>query len=189
MLSDTNFPGQQEDERILYVIRPHMTAPVIVLLKILAAVFVFTLCIWFLPKLSVVMDMQRQVQIILGIILTGVLYAWYRFSSSTISYITDRRLIRFDSRPPLSKRRRALFWTEVAKAKAFSENSFLRLLKVGSIELRAKVNSEENVIVENVYYFDDLVNYIDKLLHLTHANPLELKEVKPFVLKPTGQRY
>jgi len=44
----------------------------------------------------------------------------------------------------------------------------------------------EDVRITDVYYFEDLANYIDKILFTFKNTPAEVANLKPFVPKPKG---
>ncbi len=46
----------------------------------------------------------------------------------------------------------------------------------------------EDVRVTDVYYFEDLANYIDKILFTFKNTPGDIAAIKPFVPHPKGQR-
>ena len=184
------FDGQQTDERILYTVVAHPTTKLISLVKI--AFLAFFALTMFLLISSVVTQIQTLLTImglvsLIGIGLFG--YWWISYvHSHTKTYITDRRVMRFEAVSPFFSAKRSLFWTEVLKSKGFSPNLIFRSLKIGSVVVEPHLTDHENVIISDVYLFEDLANYIDKILYITKSNPSEIAQLKPFVPKAKGER-
>jgi hypothetical protein len=195
------FPGQQNDEKILYVIRPHFIAKFFSLLKtyLLATLLVLlSLALW---------NMTGENLVGLGMIF-GVLIAVFgtllisRMHENSVSYLTDRRLVRFEQHSPFNTSTRSLSWDDVLKVKTYPPNMLWSMFNVGTVVLHArssiisfhqdeiqKTVAGDDLDIRDVYYYKDLGNYIDKILYLNRHNPGELKELRQFVPKPRGQRY
>ena len=47
----------------------------------------------------------------------------------------------------------------------------------------------DDIELNDVYYYRDLGNYIDKILFTYKQKPREMDEIRPFVPKPRGERY
>jgi hypothetical protein len=89
---------------------------------------------------------------------------------------------------PFFVTKRALFWNEALKAKAYASNIFFRSFKIGTIDVEPQLAEHEDVRVTDVYYFEDLANYIDKILFTFKNKPEDIASIKPFVPKVKGQR-
>lgn len=190
-MNELLFPGQQEDERVLHEAVPHGLCRIMRLLQVLVVAAGFGLALYFLSQRFNLTDYplaQRGYYIIAGL---AVLFMWLLDlnAKGARTYITDRRIVRFEPFWGLFRRRRALFWKEVAKSKAFAPNLLFRLFKVGTVEVRPSFANDEDIKVPGVYYFEDLANYLDKILHLQKNKPEDLGSLRPFVAKPKGQRY
>ena len=86
--------------------------------------------------------------------------------ADALSYLaTDRRIIRFEQVSPFFSAKRALFWNEVLKAKAFAPSFLFRLLRIGKVVVESHESGGENVYIDNVFLFDDVANYIDKIIN------------------------
>ena len=187
-----NFPGKQEDEVILHVMLPHTVYKAWIFFKVAVFLAPFYAALYFLPNLwrGVTAEQRWQAIVFIGIFTVIVFYAVSTWLSSMIGFITDRRIVRFSSWPLGFRSRRALFWKEVPKNKGYPPNILFRLAKVGSIEVRSRSSENDNVTMPGLYYYDDLVNYLDKIVHLVQTDQREkLAAVRPFVLKPKGKRY
>lgn len=184
------FDGQQSDERILAVIIAHPFARFIATSAIVALALLFFLMIILIG--SAVPQAAAPVQTI-GTILC-VLFAsiglWFVNTAynNDRTYITDRRIIRFDTPTPFFRTKRALFWSEALKAKAFAPNLLLRMMNIGTLIVEPLMGERESVAVTNVSYYEDLANYIDKILYDSKNNPSAVAQIKPFVAMPRGKR-
>lgn len=186
----TTFDGQQEGERVLYVISPHpLTKQIAIARLVFLAVFLYAI-FWVIGSIVPTLIITMQ---IIGFILSVLLLAigiWWNLTvfKKARAYITDRRVIRFDVVSPFFTTKRALFWSEALKAKAYSPNFLLRAMNVGTIDVEPQLSEGEDVRVTDVYYFEDLANYIDKILFIFKNSPNEITSLKPFVPKEKGQR-
>ncbi len=185
------FPGQQEGERILYVIEPHGIRTFFLILKILIFVVIVGGALLYVPGKYLHISEQARIAGVLGTLLIGLFFFAGASKAARLSktYLTDRRVVRFEKGFPFLQTRRALFWTEVAKAKAYSPYLFMRLIKVGTLEIRAKVSEDENITIPYAWYYEDLVAYIDRILYVTASKPGEISTIRPFITKPKGKRY
>lgn len=184
------FDGQQSDERILSVIAPHRFARFVAVASIVTLAFLFLAMVILIgnavPQAAAPIQTVGTVLCILfftiGLWFTNVSYAQDR------TYITDRRIIRFDTTTPFFHTKRALFWGEALKAKAFAPNLLFRMMNIGTLVVEPVMGEGESVRVTDAAYYEDLANYIDKILYITKNNPAELSRIKPFIPKPKGKR-
>ncbi|MBI5151703.1 MAG: hypothetical protein HZA34_03980 [Candidatus Pacebacteria bacterium] len=194
------FPGQQSDERVLYEVKPHVYALYFSLAKLYVLSLILAI---FLIALSSIHSSFFLLGLLLGVGIAA-LGTWImtEMYHKNISYITDRRIVRFEAATPFATNVRALTWDEVVKVKTFPRNVLWKSLMIGTVIIHAgstyvhtHVQTRENVYtnddldLEHVYYYKDLGNYIDKVLYTYKHKPAELAELRPFVPKPTGQRY
>lgn len=190
IMTITSFDGQQSGERILYIITPHVVAKYIAITKIVIISLFFYLVIMGIGRL---MPAYASVTQTLGIGLSIVLVVgsiWWnqKVFKESKTFITDRRIHRVETASPFFRTKRTLFWNEALKAKAFAPNLLYRLLNIGTVQVEPHLSDGENVIVRDVYYFEDLANYIDKILYIVKNNPNELAGVQTFVPRPRGER-
>ncbi len=187
---DIQFDGQQTNERILCIIIPHTFTKYVALVRlILLALFFF-----FILQLigSVVTNIAGALQIA-SVVLSGLLLVVGFWWNNTVykkskTYITDRRIIRFEVMTPFFTTKRALFWNETLKAKGYAQNIFWKTLKIGKVRVEPQLAEGEDVLVHDVFMYDDVANYIDKILFTFKNKPAEVSEIKPFVPKPKGER-
>ncbi|HKY73815.1 MAG TPA: hypothetical protein VJ246_00710 [Patescibacteria group bacterium] len=193
------FPGQQTDEHVLYVVHPHIVSLYMSLAKITALALFLLITLLFLSKAFMFFGV---VSFIGAAVLVGV-GSWVSYESfrRSITYITDRRIVRFEAATPFATNSRALTWDEVVKVKTFPRNVLWKMMKVGTIIVHAKstyvhtheqtrenVYTNDDLDLEYVYYYKDLGNYIDKILYTYKHSPHEVSQMHPFVPKPAGQR-
>lgn len=185
------FPGQQEGERILYIARPHWVrefARALVLLIPAVGLFFFRHFLGNVLHLSP--EWLLRGYLLIGIGVAMGLLASHLHCLNSRAYITDRRVYRFEGAIPVFQTRRSLFWSELAKVRTFTPTWFLKLMKIGHVELLSSAGGTElSMIVPYVYYFEDLGAYMEKLAFTFRNAPGEMKNIREFVPKPKGQRY
>jgi hypothetical protein len=190
MIENVIFDGQQSGEIILAVLKEHKYRLYlnIVLWTVLTTLF-FVIFMTLGLSFPMVQILIRLIVIIFCIIFLTFSIIWSLiYHYKTVTYITDRRIIRFEAVSPFFCAKRALFWTEVLKAKAFSPNLLWRLFKIGSVIVEPEVAISESVQIRYVYLFEDIANYIDKIIYLVKNKPSDLVELKPFIFKKKGLR-
>lgn len=187
---DIQFDGQQTDERILHVVTPHQLAKHIALVRLLfLAIFFFLI----LQLISSVVPTIAGTARIISVLLTGTLLVVGVWWNQTVygkskTFITDRRIIRFEVMTPFFTTKRALFWNEALKAKGYAPNVFWKMLKIGKVRVEPQLAEGEDVLIHDVYMYDDVANYIDKILFTFKNKPADVASINPFVPKPKGAR-
>jgi hypothetical protein len=184
------FDGQQTDEKILHTIVPHTISLLIHIAQSIAGGFLF---FFVAVMLSTVLSAFSILLIIVGILLAlsaaagGIIWSIFSHKNAK-TYITDRRIIRFDRVNPFLVTKRSLFWNEVLKAKGYSPGFFMRALGIGKLQIEPQTADGEDVQVPFVTWYEDIANYIDKILFTYKNQPSAISSVKPFVPKPKGKR-
>ena len=188
-----SFYGQQEDEVVLYEIRPAWSRKLLgALVSIFYTVAGIAATTLYTSLISGDTRYAFTAGIIISLIIGGVAYGWFRFTTNRArAFITDRRFVRLEISFPAFISRRSLFWSEVLKVKGYAPNILFRSLKVGTLAIQPVMSEsgKEDVKVSHVYYYGDLANYIDKILYTFKAKPEEVKEIRPFVPRPAGERF
>lgn len=186
----SEFDGQQEGERVLYVVTPHAIAKQIAIARIIFLAVFFFVVLWVIGTIVPTAAMVLQITGFLLSLILLIVGVWWNMTvyGKDRTYITDRRIIRFDVVSPFFMTKRALFWNEALKTKAYSPNILFRSMKIGTIDVEPQLSEGEDVRVTDVYFFEDLANYIDKILFTFKNSPTEIATLKPFVPKEKGQR-
>lgn len=203
--TDKSFYGQQTDERILYVARPHSLAHFLLFCKFLigaGVVFVVTIIIGqqaFLEKYASGIALGGG--LLAGA--TAAVGAWIveHGKQRNVCYITDRRVVKFEASTPFATNTRSLNWEEAVKVKTFAPNALWKQLKIGTVVVHARTTiaspefsegkqivTDDDVEIPSVYYYRDLGNYIEKILFLYKKQPKDIATLKPFVTKEKGKR-
>ena len=184
------FDGQQTDERILFEITPHPLSRMLSLVQLVLLAVFFGLVLFLIASVAPAAGAAlRAIGLVLPIFIIAIGFWWTNtVFAKAKTYITDRRIIRFDVVSPFFTTKRALFWNEALKAKAYAPNLLSRFLGIGIVEVEPVMGDKENVRVTDVGYFDDLANYIDKILFTFKNKPAEISTINPFVPKPRGHR-
>lgn len=189
-MEDFTFEGQQTEERILYEIRAHPLGKFLAIAKmVFLAIFFYLMLMLVGTVVPQFAFLLKTIGILADLLLVGVTIWWNNeVYTKDRTFITDRRIIRFDVVSPFYKTKRELFWNEALKAKGYPPNLLYRSMKVGNLEVDPIIGERENVVVRDVFYFEDLANYIDKILFTFKNKPAEINAIAPFVPKPRGER-
>jgi hypothetical protein len=199
--SDTDFFGKQEGERILFVVRPHSISLVFKLIKI----YIIALAV-FVALTVLGSQLASMGVFILGGIILAVLIAGFGtkivtdYQKRDIAYITDRRLMRFEPTTLVATNPRSLTWDEVVKVKTYPPNALWKQLAIGNVVVHARTPvradehapgavSADDIELNDVFFYKDLGNYIDKILFTYKQKPKEMETIHAFVAKPRGERY
>lgn len=200
--SEVDFFGKQEDEKILYVVKPHPLALTVKLIKIYLVSFAIMI---------VLIVLGSQVQMLswvfylggLSLALLVILFGTKiigDYQRRDVAYITDRRLVRFEPTTLFATNSRTLTWDEVVKVKTYPPNFIWKQLAIGNLVVQARTPARpddlghgdivaDDILINDVYYYRDLGNYIDKILFTYKQKPKEMETVRPFIPKPRGERY
>ena len=189
-MEKTDFDGQQAGERVLYIISPHPAHLILAVARVVFPAVLFFVIIAFISY--VIPDFSWLLRLIGGLLSLALTAfgVWWNLAvfRKSKSFVTDRRILRFDFTTPFVMTKRGLFWNETLKVKAYAPNLLWRWLNVGVVEVEPVMGERESVTVSYVYYFEDLGNYLDKVLYLFKNHPDELAQLKPFVALPRGNR-
>jgi small-conductance mechanosensitive channel len=187
----SSFDGQQEGERVLYTITPHVIHQYLAYARLIFLSVFFFVVLWVIGGIVPTLTMALRLTGFLLSIVLLVFGFWWNLEvfKKARTYITDRRIIRFDVVSPFFTTKRALFWNEALKTKAYAPNILFRSMKIGTIDVEPQLAEHEDVRITDVYYYEDLANYIDKILFTFKNKPTDIALMKPFVAKPKGQRY
>ncbi|WKZ25393.1 MAG: hypothetical protein QY322_03325 [bacterium] len=201
--TEDTFYGQQGGEKILYVTRPHPIASAVNMVKVYIIALILFIIFYSLTKEF--SGMSTGLYLISIVIPLVVIFLGSKmvknYQEKNISYITDRRIVRFDPTTFFATNIRTLSWDEAVKVKTFSPNMLWKQLKIGTVILHARTTvktvdeevrhtlSADDIELNDIYLYRDLGNYIDKILFTYKQMPKEVADIRPFIEKPKGQRY
>ena len=200
--SATDFFGKQTDERILYVVKPHSVSLIFKLARIYTIALVVFIVLVILgaqiPGIGGLLFMGGLVLSLAMVVVGTKIIVDYQ--NRDIAYITDRRLIRFETTTLFATNPRSLTWDEVVKVKTYPSNFLLKQLAIGNVVVHARTPARtdelghgeimaDDIQLSDVYYYRDLGNYIDKILFTYKQKPREMEEIRAFVPRPRGERY
>ncbi|MFZ2024980.1 MAG: hypothetical protein WAV51_01685 [Microgenomates group bacterium] len=184
------FDGQQSGERVLTTITPHISrflfSGISLTIAFIAVVTILFAIANFVPTAASAIKIAVII-IALIVILISLWWMW-KTQKTDKTYITDRRIIRFDVVSPFFTNKRALFWNEVLKTKAYAPNMVMRLLKVGTLQVEPVAAEQESIVITDVYFHEDLANYLDKILFAFKNKPDDIATMKSFIAKSKGKR-
>jgi hypothetical protein len=184
------FDGQQTDEKILHTIVPHRISLIIHIVQSIAGgllfFFVAVMLSTILTAFSIIL-IAAGVFLALCVTIGGIIWSLFSHKSSK-TYITDRRIIRFDRVNPILTTKRSLFWNEVLKAKGYSPGFLMRIFGIGKLQIEPQTALGEDVQVPYVTWYEDLANYIDKILFTYKNKSDDIRAIKPFIPKSKGKR-
>lgn len=189
-MENIQFEGQQSGEKIFYTILPHPWAFTFAAAKTsLLGAFFIAICMIIasaVPSLAAILQIAG-VFLGLGVFTAGIIWNKMVYSKSR-TFLTNRRIIRFEVMTPFFTTKRALFWNEALKAKGYFPNILTKILQLGNLRVEPHLSEHEDVLVREIAYAEDLANYVDKILFTFKTKPDEIDTIKPFVAKPRGQR-
>lgn len=200
--TENMFYGQQENEKILYVTKPHFIAAIFSLIKIYGIAVIIFLVFFFLakeiPEVSTVFYVIGVITPLLIIILGSKMVS--NFQKRNVAYITDRRIVRFEPSTFFATNIRTLSWDEAVKVKTFAPNMLWKQLKIGTVIVHARTTvkttdesvahaTADDIELNDIYLYRDLGNYIDKILYTYKQLPSGVNQIRPFVARPKGERY
>lgn len=207
MLNTNNsFYGRQTDERILYVARPHPLALSILLSKFLIGAAIVFLAATIISEERLMEKYAGQIAVggamAAGVVASVGFWIVENAKRKNVCYITDRRVVKFEASTPLATNTRSLNWEEAVKVKTYPPNVLWKQLMIGTVIVHARttvasleakerenVVTDDDVEIQNAYFYRDLGNYIEKILFLYKKRPKDIASLQPFVTKEKGKRY
>jgi hypothetical protein len=177
------FTGQQEDERILHIIRPHKLMLITSLGKGLILALIVGAAWWRGGNhlnYSYPGILLKGYLLIIACLVPYILWI-FRYYNSYRAYITDRRVIRFEAAFPITENRRVLFWRNTGKTKSMAKSALWRAFKIGSIEI-CPTTAEGGVDLHWVSKFEQITDYIDRIVYVARECPAKLPGLQPLIL-------
>jgi len=191
---DLRFPGQAEEEKILYVTRE---SPVILAVRMFGFSLASGVAIFagamLLAATGQVLEFATGGMIAilllvgLGVMLGGVWWGWEVYKK-TLFIITTRRLTKFIHTTPWTRYQMSLPLDKVEDSGAYSKGYLQACFKLGTFVARSSAGNLKNFKIVNIHYAEDLHNWMNKLLFTFNKEQEKLDSFRPFAAKPVGQR-
>ncbi len=200
------FPGQGSDEKILYVTREHFLFLIFRLLFVLLIGSSIILASVILNKvLGQFLNNQFSSSIFLIIILLFfsfmIIGAWWVFSlwKKSVAIVTNKRLIKFIYTTPVNRYNMSLPLEMIVDTSCHNKGFLSSYLNIGSITARSSASSSgvatEDVsrvnkkyfYLENIQYFEDLQQYLNKLIYVLHNQASAMNDFRPFLANLKGE--
>jgi hypothetical protein len=203
----TRFPGQASDEKILYITREHS----IFLLMRLFFIFGIGLSIILTTVLlsrtvSLIFATNVLPSIILIMLLSFCLFiligSWWVFVlwKKSIAIVSNKRLIKFIYTTPINRYNMSLPLDMIVDTSCHNKGFLSSYLKIGSVTARSSASSsglatadtsrinKKYFYLENIKYFEDLQQYLNKLINTLHKEPKKLSQFRPFIPHLKGEK-
>ena len=196
----SRFPGQASDEKILYITREHPLFLFSRLLFVLIAGSTIVLASIILNRtMSQVLDNQILSIIILLMLMFFFLFmligSWWVFSlwKKSLAIVSNKRLIKFIYTTPVNRYNMSLPLEMIVDTSCHNRGLLSSYLNIGSITARSSASSsgvatddisrvnKKYFYLENIQYFEDLQQYLNKLINILHKQPQELSNFRPFI--------
>jgi hypothetical protein len=200
------FPGQASDEKILYITREHSIFLIMRLLFVFGVGLSIILTTILLNKtISLVFTTNIFPIIVLIMILFFSLFiligAWWVFVlwKKSIAIVTNKRLIKFIYTTPINRYNMSLPLDMIVDTSCHNKGFLSSYLKIGSITARSSASSsglatadtsrinKKYFYLENIKYFEDLQQYLNKLIDTLHKEPERLSKFRPFIPHLKGE--
>lgn len=192
---DIKFPGQASDERILFVTREAKIMLSARLLFVwLAGVIVFFAGLTLSQFLKNLRIDGAGLVMMVGVIaslmfLVGGSWWVYTLWKRSVFILTTRRLTKFIYVTPWNRYNLSLSLDKVVDTGAYGRGYFQALFGVGTFSARSSAGNREEkyFFIENVKAYEDLANYVNKVLFVYDRQLEKLDSFRPFIPDLKGQ--
>jgi hypothetical protein len=200
------FPGQASDERVLYVTREHPAFLFLRLLFILVVGLSIVLASIILNQaIGQVLNSQLFSIILLITLISFFLFivigSWWVFTlwKKSLAIVSNKRLIKFIYTTPVNRYNMSLPLEMIVDTSSHNRGLLSSYLNIGSITARSSASSsgvatdditrvnKKYFYLENIKYFEDLQQYLNKLINTLHKQPQELADFRPFIPHLKGE--
>lgn len=192
---DLRFPGQAEDEKILYVTRESSIMMAVRLtmffLATAAAIVVGAVMVSTTGEMfQIGTDAIVAVIMFLGaVVMFGGLWWVWQVYQKTLFIITTRRLTKFIHTTPWNRYQMSLGLDKVVDSGAYSKGYIQAMFGLGTFVARSGAGNIKNFKIVNIHMAEDLHNWMNKLMFVFNKEQAKLDEFRPFAAKKVGQRY
>jgi len=200
------FPGQASDEKILYIMREHQLFLFLrfaFVFGIGAAILLATILLGqavssIFSTLAFATLVPFIILLLLGFILIG---SWWVFSlwKNSVAILTNKRLTKFIYTTPINRYNMSLPLEMIVDTSCHNKGFLSSYLQIGTVTARSSASSsgvatddtgrinKKYFYLENIKYFEDLQQYINKVINLLHQTPEKLKDFRPFIPHLKGE--
>ncbi len=193
---DVRFPGQASDERILYVTREAKVMLVLRLLGLLVAGGVMLAVAIWLPGVLIVwggvaVELARMVAVLVAVLFVGLGGWWvYVLWRKSVFILTNRRLTKYIYTTPWNRYNLSLTLDRIDDTGAYAKGYFQAVAGIGTFTARSAAGNRKDkyFYIENVRAYEDLANYVNKLLFHFNRNVEKLDSFRPFIPGLKGER-
>lgn len=194
--TNLKFPGQASDERILYVTREavvmlwlRMTFVTVVSLVMFVMGIILSL---YLPNsLGVWKEVALISMFLCGLLFLSLGCWWvYLLWKQSLFILTNRRLTKYIYTTPWNRYNLSLGLDKIVDTGAYSKGYFQAFWRIGTFTARSSAGNraEKYFYIENVTRYEDLANYINKVLHVFNQDTAKLDNFRPFIPDLKGDR-
>ncbi|MEI6690953.1 MAG: hypothetical protein WCL07_04375 [bacterium] len=192
--TDLVFPGEAEDEKLLYVTRE---SPIMIMIRMTG--FMMTVAVLmvvgsiFLSSVgkifSINLGLAIALVLVLGaLILFGGLWWMWQVYRKTLFIITTRRLTKFIHTTPWTRYQMSITIDKIVDSAAYSKGYLQAIFGLGTFVVRSSAGNIKNFKIENIHFAEDLHNWMNKLIFTFNNDLVKLDEFVAFAPKGVGKR-
>ncbi len=193
--TDIKFPGQAEEERILYITResPVVLAVRFTVFLLITAVAIF-IGAFLISRTGEMLGFETGWMVAstmitgLVVMMGGLWWGWQVYRKS-LFIITTRRLTKFIHTTPWTRYQMSLTLDKVVDSGAYSKGYLQAIFKLGTFVARSSAGNIKNFKIVNIVMAEDLHNWMNKLIFVFNKEKDKLDTFRPFAVKKVGERY
>ena len=187
------FPGQNTEERILFVTREgkvmlylRMALVGLVMLVIFILGTVLNMAISdYIPQATSIISLILVISIILFSLIS--VFWVHSLWKKSVFIITTRRLTKFIYTTPFTRYQLSLTLDKIVDTGAYQNSYFQAFTGLGYFVARSSAGNIKNFKIINIAFAEDLHNYVNKLLYSFMKQPEKLPKFRPFIPFLKGQ--
>ncbi len=180
------FPGQHSDEKILFVTRE---GRIMLWLRWFSVAFVgfmlFLLQFLLIRFANQFLNIPSSLSFsVTALIITGIVFAfwWYWILwKKSLFIITTRRLTKFIYTTPFTRYQLSLGLDRIVDTGAYQKNYLQAFTNLGYFVARSAAGNIKNFKIINISFYEDLHNYVNKLLFTFNKEKEKLDKFRPFI--------
>jgi hypothetical protein len=186
------FPGQYSDEKILFVTREgksmlwlRMAFITLIGLTLLTAGIVGTNVINRFVNIPSFIPFAIALIALIG---SAIGYWWvYTLWRKSVFIVTTRRLTKFIYTTPFTRYQLSLGLDRIVDTGAYQKSYLQAFTNLGYFVARSAAGNIKNFKIINISFYEDLHNYINKLLFTFNKEKEQLNSFRPFIPHLKGE--